>query len=455
MDLRAGLLLATSFLMVANATMNVDGEEHRRQKGLNTHFGLQPRSPWPFRSPADEVAEAREIAHSAGRMKDTVAHRLRLYQGIQGPSDIVLSGERPGDGSKLTYADRMTKEEEAWIVAAGKLRADNCVNLMLNRISDGGNALMRSRAIDYPEGRPAFFWLREIGSPAFIPALHRIPQESDGLTRVYLVGLLQAIKGNAETRAVIVELEKNCADEEQRTRVAEAIQQCDDAPEARALYAYYQAKSGKVDAPDDIDVASAKIRRQAAVDVLLKADPAALVEPDENGEFSEIMLTGEAITDEVFSQVKNFPEVNTVLVMNSKVTDAGLRHLRDMKNITTLMIIGSEITDAGFDSIKDLTNLRVLSLSENRITGEGLANLKELSSLEELNLCATEVADEKLAHLSGLPKLRKLTLDGYWITEDAAKAVRKSFPRADVSLNRDFRLKLIKITKERHDQRQK
>jgi len=206
---------------------------------------------------------------------------------------------------------------------------------------------------------------------------------------------------------------------------------------------------------ESIDVASAKIRQQAAVGVLLKADPGGIVETDENGKFSEILVGGEAINDEVFSELKNFPEVNTLLVMNSKVTDAGFRRLREMKNITTLIIIGSEITDAGFDSIKEMTNLRVLSLSENRITGEGLANLKELSSLEELNLCATEVTDEKLAHLSGLPKLRKLTLDGYWITEEGAKAVRKSFPNADVSLNRDFRLKLIKAMKEQHNRRQK
>ncbi len=64
---------------------------------------------------------------------------------------------------------------------------------------------------------------------------------------------------------------------------------------------------------ESIDVASAKIRQQAAVGVLLKADPGGIVETDENGKFSEILVGGEAINDEVFSELKNFPEVNTLL----------------------------------------------------------------------------------------------------------------------------------------------
>jgi len=130
-------------------------------------------------------------------------------------------------------------------------KASNCVDCLLNRISDAGNVpgTTGHREMEYPE-TPAFYWLCQINRPARSKVLKRISLEPDGLRSVYLVGLLQTCAGNAECRLLLVQLEKDCTNDEQRHRVAEAIHQCDDGPCPRSLVAYYQARLAKGKVPD-------------------------------------------------------------------------------------------------------------------------------------------------------------------------------------------------------------
>ena len=196
------------------------------------------------------------------------------------------------------------------------------------------------------------------------------------------------------------------------------------------------------------DLASPTLNKQMAISAIMKADPGAIIEMDATGNVSETLIRGQGITDDVLSHLKSFPEVNSVLVANSEITDAGLVHLKGMTKLSTLAIHGSQITDAGPEHLKGLVDLRKLSISEYNVTGDGLVHLKKLSSLEELNLCATEVTDAKLTHLAGLSKLKSLYLDGYWVTDEGAKSLKKVLPNVTITLNKDFRLKLIKDFRE-------
>ncbi len=244
------LAFASSILLAAVHAFALDGDDARR-KSAESKLGLQPKSHWTQRISADDLTDAREVRSSAMRMKDRVASRLRSLQGVEMGAEMILGGERPSDGVSLTYSDRMSPEEEAWIVAAGELRATNCVDLLLNRISDVGNVPLVSHVVrHYPEARPAFYWLCHIGLPACPQAVRRIPLESDALSRVYLVGLLQTVAGSAQARSLLVSLETTCVDEEERQRILEAIQQCDDGPCPPSLQRYHRDRCEKTKTPE-------------------------------------------------------------------------------------------------------------------------------------------------------------------------------------------------------------
>lgn len=201
------------------------------------------------------------------------------------------------------------------------------------------------------------------------------------------------------------------------------------------------------------EVASPELDRQMAISAITKADPDAIIERDDSGNVSEILVRGPGVNDKLFAHLKAFPEATSVLVANSEVTDAGLVHLKGMTKLTTLAICGSQITDAGLIHLGGLVNLRTLALSECNIAGSKLVHLKNLMQLEELNLCATEVTDGKLIQLAGLTKLKSLYLDGYWITDAGASALKKILPDVTITLNKDIRLKLLKESRENQRKR--
>ncbi len=180
--------------------------------------------------PLDEVLRLRE---SLDGMKRRVASELRRSQGLfVVGTDIVIGGKPIGGmapgGQTFRFPPQMSREEEEWIVLAGELRAENCVELLLNRISDHGHLHIVRRPVY--QGYPAYYHLCKIGLPACQPALNRILLESDDMSIHLLTGVLQRCLGNSEARSRLVALKDKCETDEMRERVQKAIERCEAEP---------------------------------------------------------------------------------------------------------------------------------------------------------------------------------------------------------------------------------
>lgn len=278
------LLFSSSLLFVASSANEGIGQDnavpqnpfaHEPAPVLPAALGSpdsEPQSPRSVDQPQEArrltrskelQAEARRIRAEVRDIKQLISSRLAVIQGsVWGVPKVVLGNSPPaGDGLTgpipgVSYPEKMSLGEEEWIVLAGQLRDTNSVEYLLNRISSLGNVHMLSRVVArYPDRRPAFYWLCQIGLPACQPALRRIPLESDGLIRAYLVGLLQTVAGDNQARSWLVALKKTCGNDEQLERVTAAIEQCDDGPCPRSIFAYHKAKLVKTeaDAAQDVD----------------------------------------------------------------------------------------------------------------------------------------------------------------------------------------------------------
>lgn len=223
----AGTMLIASMLAFVLANQNDAGVGTTEAGDLASKdaavLAADSGEPEPKSDPLDEVLRLREALDN---MKTHVALHLRSSQGLTG-SDIVLGGKETGDQT-FHFPSPMSREEEEWIVLAGELRAEECVELLLNRISDPGHVHLLGRT-PY-QGFPAYYYLCKIGLPACQPALNRVPLESDVRIRELLTGVLQRCLGNSEARSRLVALKENCTTEEMRERVQKAIERCDSEP---------------------------------------------------------------------------------------------------------------------------------------------------------------------------------------------------------------------------------
>jgi hypothetical protein len=71
-----------------------------------------------------------------------------------------------------------------------------------------------------------------------------------------------------------------------------------------------------------------------------------------------------------------------VTEVDGEVDDAGLVPLKEFTQLETLVLRFSELTDAGMEHLKGLTELRTLNLSDTKVTDVGLKYLRGLTRLE-------------------------------------------------------------------------
>lgn len=185
---------------------------------------------------ADSLREARRLMSAFNDIKTQVNRRLREFQGLTDSyPDIVISvneggkesiSQSPPRMSRKHLPPRVSREEEEWMLLAGELHAENCIELLLNRISNSCENLHLSLK-PYGQGPPAFYVLCKMGLPACDAALRRIPLEPDGSIRMMLTRLLQRRLGNAKAKFSLLTLNEACDTEEERVRVRDAIEHCE------------------------------------------------------------------------------------------------------------------------------------------------------------------------------------------------------------------------------------
>lgn len=192
-----------------------------------------------------ELKQIQALRQEYQNLSGQVASRLRRFQGIAGllsfhgerqSLDTRLTGKGPrisGLTDEFETPKRISYAEEVWIRLAGDIRAEECANLLLNRIADDREKVpVNARSMV-----PSDFTLAalcQIGPPACREALKRIPLESDKRRREKMVRLLQVVLGNSRARSGLMRLQETVGDDVQIERIAFAISQiaADDSREA-------------------------------------------------------------------------------------------------------------------------------------------------------------------------------------------------------------------------------
>ena len=108
------------------------------------------------------------------------------------------------------------------------------------------------------------------------------------------------------------------------------------------------------------------------------------------------------ITDEVFSHVSMFENMNSLILRESSITGLQLHQLAALKKLNSISIERSKITDAGLAQVAQLPAGIALTLSQTQITDVGLQNLaKHGGGLKRVTLRQTQATE------AGIEQLRK------------------------------------------------
>lgn len=116
------------------------------------------------------------------------------------------------------------------------------------------------------------------------------------------------------------------------------------------------------------------------------------------------------LTDEELGRL-NCPQLSG-LNLFTNATDAGMSQLRRFPDLQSLDLQGCRITDVGLANLRMLPNLKRIEIADcTAITDKGLESLGEMSTLEYVRLSnSPHVTDEGLRHLAGLTALKSVTL---------------------------------------------
>src|SRR5262249_14928213 len=76
----------------------------------------------------------------------------------------------------------------------------------------------------------------------------------------------------------------------------------------------------------------------------------------------------------------------------SSVKNADLAHLKNFPDIQELILHGEGVTDAGMEQVKNLPNLKSLTLIRVRVTDQGLEHLKAMTSLRQVYIRFTGIS---------------------------------------------------------------
>ena len=98
--------------------------------------GLRPKPSPATAGPSSLLVlhDVRNINAQISAAKENSVRYLRILQGGDGENQIVLSDQRPGNGTTPDYSDQMSMEEEDWIFVAGLLREPASVELLFHRV---------------------------------------------------------------------------------------------------------------------------------------------------------------------------------------------------------------------------------------------------------------------------------------------------------------------------------
>src|SRR4051794_33515351 len=107
---------------------------------------------------------------------------------------------------------------------------------------------------------------------------------------------------------------------------------------------------------------------------------------DKAGNIIEADLTLTQLTDDDLGKLAALPSLQKITLAHTKISDSGLAHLRPLRNVRYLNCYYCDyITDAGIAYLKDWENLETLIVRGSEVTSrvfEHLAKMKKLRMLD-------------------------------------------------------------------------
>ncbi len=161
---------------------------------------------------------------------------------------------------------------------------------------------------------------------------------------------------------------------------------------------------------------------------------------------------GKHATDELLSQLREFPKLEGINLSESKVTSVGLIYLQDcpklnclvfqrcnldkaclgsignLLNLQELFLDGSSFPEEAFETISSMPHMQRLFLAKTTITDGNLLQLVKLKKLTHLRLDHTNVTSRGLEHLKAHAELQELSLVGTHITDSDIQSLREAIP---------------------------
>jgi len=111
----------------------------------------------------------------------------------------------------------------------------------------------------------------------------------------------------------------------------------------------------------------------------------------------------ENVTDAGVGQLRKFPSLKELVLMDSQLTDAGLDELSHLKKLEVVSLTNcKKVTDRGMNVFATMPVLSRLLLTDSGVTGAGLMQLAPSKSLRYVGIGATQATEADVAKLAAL-----------------------------------------------------
>jgi Leucine-rich repeat (LRR) protein len=122
-------------------------------------------------------------------------------------------------------------------------------------------------------------------------------------------------------------------------------------------------------------------------------------------------VTALPLSDADLDVLKQWPNLNRLVLKDTKLTDAGLPRVARAKGLRHLDLTNTKVAGTGFEAVGQLADLEVLILSGTAVAGEGFDHLGKLTKLKQIGLRRLpKLTGEGLDHLAKCPDLTTLDL---------------------------------------------
>lgn len=153
---------------------------------------------------------------------------------------------------------------------------------------------------------------------------------------------------------------------------------------------------------------------------------------EHHGYLVSIRLKRPQHNDAALRELRYFPDLNEVTLVNSKVADRHVRSLSVVKALKSLNVNCTDITDACAADIAKHKQLVDLNLSQTEVTDRAMPQISKCRELKRLKLWGCKLTDAAVAHLLKLKQLRRLDVSGTQISDNGIRRLRSGLPKCAI-----------------------